>query len=351
MRSTIHVLAIIGVFVFGPGWSGGDLRAQSGFEYRIVRSHLDAGVELNAPGALPGGSEAIVNPVPGHAGAGLVITPTFDPSIDTPTQSAINSAIAFYQNTITTPITVSIYFTNMNSGLGESLTYFAGVDYPSFRAALAGKAVSADDGTALANTPSTMVNPVDGGTGIVLTTANGRALGFTMPGASFNFTDSPCPTFTGDACILINVALANQIVSLNAVVQHEIDEVLGLGSALYDGGVDEFPHPEDLFRWQSAGMRSYSRNPSTSTPCASGTSRAFFSFDGGVTNINEFNNCDNGGDYGDWITHSPSQVQDAFTNHSGSPSLTAASSEARALDVIGYNLVVTKKRSGQITSQ
>jgi hypothetical protein len=27
--------------------------------------------------------------------------------------------------------------------------------------------------------------------------------------------------------------------------------------------------------------------------------------DGGVTNLNEFNNCNNGGDSEDWITHTP----------------------------------------------
>lgn len=55
--------------------------------------------------------------------------------------------------------------------------------------------------------------------------------------------------------------------------------------------------------------------------------------------MNQFNNCNNGGDYGDWISHTPSQVQDAFTNGTGSPFLTATSSETVALDVIGYTLV------------
>ena len=77
---------------------------------------------------------------------------------------------------------------------------------------------------------------------------------------------------------------------------------------------------------------------------------SFFSIDGGTTDLNEFNNCNNGGDYGDWITHTPSQVQDAFINGSSSPSLSVTSPEVRALDVIGYN-VGFKHRRGQLISE
>jgi hypothetical protein len=49
---------------------------------------------------------------------------------------------------------------------------------------------------------------------------------------------------------------------LLSTVEHEIDEVLGLGSDL--GQADPFfndPTPEDLFRYDSAGNRSYTTNP------------------------------------------------------------------------------------------
>jgi hypothetical protein len=95
-----------------------------------------------------------------------------------------------------------------------------------------------------------------------------------------------------------------------------------------------------LFRYASPGVRSFSQNPNVAG-CNNGPGApaAFFSINGGVTNLNQFNNCDNGGDYGDWITHTPTQVQDAFTNGTGNPALTTASSEVVALDVIGYTLV------------
>jgi hypothetical protein len=274
---------------------------------------------------------------PQSAGAGLLIQATFDPSVDAATQAVINNAINFYQNTFTNPITVNIYFYAMGSGLGESWTTHYYGPYSDVRNALASTAKSTDDATALANTPAGASNPVSGDPNIIFSSANGRAIGLQTPGSTH--PGSPCPTFTGDGCIGLNVALANQYGGLTAVIEHEIDEVLGLGSSLSGVTTPAMPWMEDLFRWASAGSRSYTANPSTSVPCVAGTPRAFFSIDGGVTAANEFNNCANGGDYGDWVTHTPSQVQDAFTNFSGAASLTATSSEARALDVIGYNIV------------
>ena len=90
-----------------------------------------------------------------------------------------------------------------------------------------------------------------------------------------------------------------------AVLEHEMDEVLGMGSALSGTTTPASPFTNDLFRWASAGVRSYSANPSGTVPCSVATPRAFLSINGGTTNLNEFNNCANGGDYGDWITHTP----------------------------------------------
>src|SRR5579864_7309680 len=55
-----------------------------------------------------------------RSGAGLTIIPTFNANIDAATQTIINNAIAFYQNTFTDNITVNIEFHDMNSGLGQS---------------------------------------------------------------------------------------------------------------------------------------------------------------------------------------------------------------------------------------
>jgi len=288
----------------------------------------------------------LLTPQVSGSGAGLTIIPTFDASIDAATQTAINNAIAFYQKTFTNNITVNIEFHNMAAGLGQSVFFVFNLSYPSYRTALAANATSADDATALANTPSGSTNPVTGSSNIVVKSPNGRALGFNTPEKSFNFGGSPCPTFTGSGCIGLNVTLANSHGVLTAVVEHEIDEVLGLGSALQGTTTPADPWTEDLFRWAMTGLRSFAANASCTSPPSS-----FFSIDGGVTNLDQFNNCNNGGDYGDWITHTPSQVQDASTNFSGAPSLSVTSPEVRALDVIGYTIGASKHRRGQLISQ
>ena len=280
--------------------------------------------------------------------AGLTIIPTFNANIDAATQTVINNAIAFYQNTFTNNITVNIEFHNMSTGLGQSVSFIFTLPYQPYRAALGANAMSADDATALANTPSGSTNPVTGSSNILVKSPNGRAIGFNTPEQSFP-SGSPCPMFTGSGCIGLNVTLANSHGFLTAVVEHEIDEVLGLGSTLNGTTTPADPWTEDLFRWASPGVRSFAANTSTTNPCTS-TPASFFSIDGGTTNLNDFNNCNNGGDYGDWITHTPSQVQDAFTNGSSSPSLSITSSEVRALDVIGYT-IGSKHRRGQLISE
>src|SRR5882724_8253472 len=93
------------------------------------------------------------------SGAGLTIIPTFNANIDAATQTVINNAIAFYENTFSDNITVNIEFHNMSTGLGQSSFFAFTVPYTSYRTALGANATSADDATALANTPSGSTNP------------------------------------------------------------------------------------------------------------------------------------------------------------------------------------------------
>ena len=54
----------------------------------------------------------------------------------------------------------------------------------------------------------------------------------------------------------------------------------------------------DLFRYAAKGVRSYSL----------GSNAAYFSIDGGVTSLANFNNQRNGADACDWAFGSPTQV-------------------------------------------
>ena len=87
--------------------------------------------------------------------------------------------------------------------------------------------------------------------------------------------------------------------------------------------------PEDLFRYASKGVRSYSLSSTTS---------AYFSIDGGNTLLAQFNNIRNGADAGDWAKDSPTQVNNAFGVKGAYADLNV---EKVALDVIGYNFINT----------
>lgn len=155
-------------------------------------------------------------------------------------------------------------------------------------------------------------------------------------------TGGLCNSFTGDGCIGLNLNLTTTnggTYSLLAVVEHEIDEVLGLGSSLLAGGtiLDGLISPEDFYRYASPGVRSFALNSSITTYSCAGASAAYFSLNQGATSLDPFNNCNNGGDYGDWAYNiSPVQVQDAYGTSGASPYLTASSPEVQALVAIGY---------------
>jgi hypothetical protein len=342
------VLIVLGLILASSGTNPDGLKAQSQAQGIPPYSTV-------VLGTIPAPSPLLMPQVSGGSGAGLTIIPTFNStgatSIDAATQTVINNAIAFYQNTFTNNITVNIEFHNMSTGLGQSLTFIFNVPYTTYCPALAASATSPDDMTAIANTPCGS-NPINGNASIGVKSPNGMALGLGTSEQPFG-TNCPTASFTGSGCIGLNVALANSLGAgvLFATVEHEIDEVLGLGSALRGTTTPMVPFTEDLFRWQSAGTRSYAANTSTTHPCGGGTPAAFFSIDGGTTDVDDFNNCNNGGDYGDWITHTPSQVQDAFTNASGAATLSISSPEVRALDVIGYSIIASKHRRGQLISE
>jgi hypothetical protein len=265
------------------------------------------------------------------AEAGLVITPTFDSTITSDANAAaienvITSAIATYETMFTDPINATITFGEMTTGLGESTTFFRNVSYSTFWSHLNLDQTTSSDATAMSFLAHVSHNPVNGASTINVKTANARAIGI----------NANPPAGSTDGTVLVNTLLTDVgspgntgEFSLRTVAQHEIDEVLGLGSALPSPSNSTI-FPEDLFRYSASGSRSFTTNSSET---------AFFSIDG-TTDLAQFNQ-NSSGDFGDWQSNplppgTPPRVQDAFATPGASPMLGV---ELTALDVIGYDLV------------
>ena len=133
---------------------------------------------------------------------------------------------------------------------------------------------------------------------------------------------------------------------LLAVTEHEIDEVLGSSSGLNASGTGTTPSVADLFRYSAANTPSFSNNPGPTQgqACPQGTPNAYLSTNGGVTPIVYYNNCNNGGDYGDFMVNNPKLPQDfAASENDAIAGLTASSAETQLLDAIGFNLSTALK--------
>jgi hypothetical protein len=262
----------------------------------------------------------------------LVINPTFDSTITNDPNSAqiqatINQAINFYKTNFTDNLSVNITFKIDESiVLGQSNTAIADISYTNFRSALASHATTANDTLALSLLPVQTANPVNGNNNVTLSSANLRALGFNVNPPS----DGTVSLKTSIMNLQHGVVTDPAKFDLYAVAAHEINEVLGLGSALDHGsGSGITARPMDMWRYDQTGARSFTQ---------SGSGQAYFSLDS-HTQIVRFNQ-DGTGDYGDWYSplgHTPARVQDAFAT--AGVSVDMSSAEVTALDVIGFTPV------------
>jgi hypothetical protein len=164
--------------------------------------------------------------------------------------------------------------------------------------------------------------------------AGGRAVGLDTPPAMFaNGTVSSGGPY--DGIVTLNSVAPFQFprppaagkFDAQRAIEHEIDEVPGLGSAI-NWTTDL--RPQDLFSWSAPGQRNYT---------SSGT--RYFSVDGGRTRIVDFNQ-NSTGDLGDWLSAPCPQAAPYRQNAIGCTGqlsdVTTTSPEGRNLDAIGYDL-------------
>jgi hypothetical protein len=282
-------------------------------------------------------------------GAGLsAADPTFtilyDPTVNfsAADKAQIQDAINFYTSTITSTFDVTIAFGAQSGGGASTSTFSDTVAYSTFYSALVAKSSgNATDTAAIASLGGPNANnPVTNSSNISLRPTLEVALGI---GSQVSDTFSNCGGVTADACIQVGANVLNAsgapMGSLMGTVEHEVDEVLGTSSALRSANSPTLPadpSAADLFRYSASGVRGFAYNSSTDVPCT-GSPTAYFSINSGVTNLNPYNNCNNGGDYGDWIFTDGLQVQDAFGPDDVASALSLGSPEVTLLDAVGYN--------------
>lgn len=307
--------------------------------YYRVRAYNSAGTGAN--------SAAMLETTAGTS-SGLVILPSFDSSITSDPranaiQAMIISAIDAYQQLFADPITVSIRFrfstvyadgspiNPIQVGSSDSTSYPR--EWNTYITALKADAKTASDATANASLPSTPLSA-----SIVTRSASGRAIGLTTPPAMF--ADGHLGVGGPyDGIITLNSSKPLQFTrpvapgnfDARTFLEHEIDEVLGLGSHL-NSPAPEFLDSEDLFTWSSLNARN-----------TSATGERHFSIDRGLHYIVTLNQ-DPAGDFGDWDSEPQCPqnhplVQNAFNCDGQSPEISATSPEGVSLDVIGYDLV------------
>ena len=275
---------------------------------------------------------------------GLTIHATFDSSITgnpnaAAIQAMINRAISIQESLFSDPITIQIRFRYAATGpdgsplpqgtVSQSDFVVYGIPWGPFINALRADATTDNDNVAKASLPGNALSPT-----IKPSSANGRAVGLDTPTAMFadGHVGNGGPY---DGIVTLNSSVPLQFTRPTSAsnfdaqrsTEHEMDEVMGIVS---DADVSKL-HPQDVFSWSSAGHRNIT---------SSGT--RYFSINGGVTNIVNFNQ-DSHGDLGDWLSESCPQahpyVQNAFACRGQFSDLATTSPEAITLDVIGYDLM------------
>jgi len=311
---------------------------------------------VRAPRPMPTGtaSPQAVTWIPRATAGGLTINATFDSSITgnanaAAIESMINQSVAIYQALYSDPITVNILFrytTTWPDGSALGGNTIGGSTYgwypeawSTYINALTADAKTSNDSTANGSLPVSALAST-----VWVSSANGRAIGLNTPaGLSSNGSFNGGPY---DGIITLNSALSLQFTrptnsgsyDAQRTLEHEIDEVLGLGALNAPNGA---LRPQDLFSWSAPGTRNLSTSGSR-----------YFSINSGTTNIVGFNQT-SGGDFGDWLSGSCPQttpyVQNAFSCTGQNSDVTATSPEGINLDVIGYDLVTGGGNSCGVT--
>ena len=269
------------------------------------------------------------------AGSGLVINLDWDSSVSSAPAGFTSDMIAaaqFLESAISTAVTINLAvgYTEVggtslaSNALGESESYIVSVSYSQLVAALKATAsTDATDAGLLASLPAT--SPVSGTYWV--TTAQAKALGLSAANGSaidgdIGFATSADFTY-GDTNT--SGTVATNTYDFFATAVHEITETMGrlllVGSNVNGGAAYSLM---DLTHYSASGTRDFTQ----STP-------GYFSVDGGVTNLGNFNTIA-GGDAGDWASSVTDNSFDAYATPGVLEAVTG--NDLTVMDAIGWNL-------------
>jgi len=276
----------------------------------------------------------------------------YNPTLYANYVSAVNAAVAYYQTTFTTPISVNITFGWGNVGgttdtvsagaLGQSNAQYTTTTYTALRAAvLATDTTNPAQIAAAATLPAT--DPTNGGL-IIVTTAEAKALGLsgasTASDGGVGINSSYTYAFSQSS-----VASSGNYDAVG-VLEHEISEILGRavngGSDLFSTGQQDYGLL-DFFRYTAAG-NSATASPGTAVgsldqPFVAGynaATQSYFSFNG-TTITQPFgapSDIASGGDIADWGT---AVTGDAFGSGIAGVVGAITPTDQQVLSVLGFS--------------
>jgi hypothetical protein len=241
-------------------------------------------------------------------------------------KATVEAVAAFFESTFTDPVTINVKVERGLTGglLGHSEYTLTGpYTYAQITSALAKDSQTGSDAIALAALPA--ADPIPDPHAYYMTPAQAKALALLGPSDALDgtvqFADNP--PFDYDR----SDGITPGFYDFYGSVAHEFSEVMGrelnaIGNEVQTGAPNGY-YPFDLFKYSAAGVRTFV-----------GTTDGYFSPDGGVTNLNNFNT-DSDDDFGDWAA---SAGNDSFLAFSSSGVLNAVTAtDIVAMDVIGWN--------------
>jgi hypothetical protein len=268
--------------------------------------------------------------------AALTIVPTFDSSFTglsnaAAVEAAFNAVARDYDSAFANPVNINIKVSwgavagqaLPASAIGASSDNLYGYfTYAQIKSDLVTSSSRNPADTALATAIASLPSAVTTGpTKFVLPSAEAKALGLVsgtstsidgyigFAGATSGYSFDPASMVAGTY-------------DFEAVAAHEIAEVLGRMGGI-NSATPAWRTPFDLFRYSAPGVLDAGYKDS-----------AYFSVNGGVTDLKAFNNSASGGDRSDWLSTAGNDIQNAFLSKGVAYNL--GNVDLTALDVLGW---------------